>query len=65
MQGRQIKSFGMFLEDGIVNAVGGGFSSQATPNPNPNLAGHDIVLGKMARRKKPQLVGMKIKGTAK
>lgn len=60
----KLKSFSMFLEDGMggaANSVGGGFSGQATANPNPNLAGHDIVMGKMARRKKPQLIGMKIK----
>jgi hypothetical protein len=49
----QIKSFRMFVEDGM--AVGGGFSGQATPNPNPNLAGRDIGLGKLQRRKKPNV----------
>lgn len=55
----KVKSFALFLEDGIANAVGGGFSGQVNPNPNPNLAGRDIVAAKMARRKLPQMVGMK------
>jgi hypothetical protein len=61
MQGHKIKSFGMFLEDGIVNAVGGGFSGQATPNPNPNLAGRDVLMGyrKPVRRPNPTLLGKK------
>jgi hypothetical protein len=42
----------MYTEE-IANAVGGGFSSQATPNPNPNLAGSDILLGKRMRRRRP------------
>lgn len=49
----QIRSFRMFVEDGM--AVGGGFSGQATPNPNPSLAGRDIGLGKLQRRKKPNV----------
>jgi hypothetical protein len=49
----QVKSFRMFVEDGM--AVGGGFSGQATPNPNPNLAGRDIGLGKLQKRKKPNV----------
>jgi len=49
----QIKSFRMFVEDGM--AVGGGFSGQATPNPNPNLAGRDIGLGKLQKRKEPNV----------
>lgn len=68
----KLKSFALFLEDGggapaaggpapIANSVGGGFSGQANINPNPNLAGRDIIQGKMARRKKPQLVGLKPK----
>lgn len=48
-----VKSFRMFVEDGM--AVGGGFSGQATPNPNPNLAGRDIGLGKLQKRKKPNV----------
>jgi hypothetical protein len=49
----QLQSFRMFVEDGM--AVGGGFSGQATPNPNPNLAGRDIGLGKLQKRKKPNV----------
>lgn len=61
LEEKNMKTFKMFMEDGIVNAVGGGFSGQATPNPNPNLAGRDIVYGKMARRKLPQFTGLKSK----
>jgi hypothetical protein len=66
MASKQIKSFGMFLEDGgapvgITNSVGAGFMNQANPDGNANLRGPDTIMGKMARRKKPQLVGMKIK----
>ena len=63
LEEKNMKSFKMFMEDGIAipNAVGGGFSGQATPNANPNLAGRDIVFAKMARRKLPQLVGLKSK----
>jgi len=47
------KTFRMHLED---MSVGGGFSGQATPDPNPNLAGRDILLGKkIQRRKKPNV----------
>ena len=47
------KTFRMHLED---MSVGGGFSGQATPNPNPFLAGRDILLGKkIQRRKKPNV----------
>lgn len=56
MSDKKLKSFSMFLEDGgvaIANSVGGGFSSQATASPNPNLAGSDILLGKRIRRRKP------------
>ena len=54
-------SFRMFSEDGIVNSVGAGFSGQATPNPNPNLAGRDVMLGyrKPVRRPNPTLLGKK------
>lgn len=57
MQGRRRLSFRMHAEEGaIANAVGAGFSGQATPNPNPNLAGRDISLGrKIIRRKKPNV----------
>jgi hypothetical protein len=50
-----VRSFREFAEDiNISNAVGLGFSSQATPVSNPNLAGRDIMLGrhKILRRKK-------------
>ena len=53
-----IKSFALFLEDGAVaNSVGGGFSGQATPNPNPSLAGKDLGLGKkkIFKRKAPNV----------
>lgn len=49
IDGRSTISFKMHAEE---MAVGGGFSGQATPNPNPNLAGKDMLLGKMQRRKK-------------
>lgn len=51
---RQRKSFKMHLED-ISNSVHHGFSGQATADPNPNLAGRDVLLGtgKPLRRKKP------------
>lgn len=56
------RSFGMHLEDmgmtGIIpNSVADGFSSQATANPNPHLAGKDIPLGKrkIQRRKPPNV----------
>jgi len=44
-----------------VNSVGGGFSGQATPNPNPNLAGRDVMLGfrKPLKRTAPTLLGKK------
>lgn len=64
MSGRTMKTFKMFHEDGsIVNAVGAGFSGQATPNPNPNLAGRDIILGygKPVRRTNPTLKAKKIR----
>jgi hypothetical protein len=52
-----VKSFKMHLEDfTVVNSVGGGFSAQGVPDPNPNLAGRDLRLGKkLARRKKPNV----------
>lgn len=52
-----MKSFKMHLEDfTVVNSVGGGFSAQGVPDPNPNLAGRDLRLGKkLARRKKPNV----------
>lgn len=52
LNGNSMLTFRMYTEE-IVNAVGGGFSSQATPNPNPNLAGRDIMLGKKIRRRNP------------
>jgi hypothetical protein len=54
---RGMKSFKMHLEDfTVVNSVGGGFSAQGVPDPNPNLAGRDLRLGKkLARRKKPNV----------
>lgn len=53
LNGSSMLTFRMHSEE-IVNSVGGGFSGQATPNPNPNLAGRDIMLGKkIQRRKKP------------
>lgn len=57
INGQSMLTFRMFNEDGVVaNSVGGGFSGQATPNPNPNLAGRDLGLGKkMLRRKKPNV----------
>lgn len=51
LNGNSMLTFRMYTEE-IVNAVGGGFSSQATPNPNPNLAGSDILLGKRIRRRR-------------
>lgn len=59
----KLKGFGVFLEEvggaAIANSVGAGFSGQATPNPNPNLAGKDIGLGKIRRRPKYQTVGVR------
>ena len=59
VSGKSMKTFRMHTEEGVVaNSVGGGFSSQATPNPNPNLAGRDLGLGKKSRlfrRKKPNV----------
>lgn len=54
---RGMKSFKMHLEDfTVANSVGGGFSAQGVPDPNPNLAGRDLRLGKkLARRKKPNV----------
>jgi hypothetical protein len=59
LEGNKLMGFRLFLEDGIANAVGGGFSGQVTPNANPNLAGRDIIQGRMARRKLPQMTGLK------
>jgi len=59
LEGRKILGFKLFTEDGIANAVGGGFSGQATANANPNLAGRDIVQAGMARRSRPQMTGLK------
>jgi hypothetical protein len=57
--GARIPSFREFSEDiNISNAVGLGFSSQATPVANPNLAGRDMGLltrNKILRRKKPNV----------
>lgn len=56
--GHRVKSFRMHVEDmgmpAPVNSVGAGFSGQATENPNPNLAGRDLGLGKKKiMRRKP------------
>jgi hypothetical protein len=66
LDGKRMLTFRMFNEEGgggsfggAANSVGGGFSGQATATPNPNLAGRDLMLGKMARRKRPQLTGLK------
>lgn len=52
IDGRSTISFKMHAEE---MAAGAGFSGQATPNPNPNLAGRDLLLGKIQRRKKPNV----------
>lgn len=54
--GARLKSFRTYTEE-IANAVGGGFSGQATPDANPNLAGKDLPwgTGKPAKRKKPNV----------
>ena len=54
MSGTKLKTFRMHAEE-IANVVGGGFSGQATPSPNPFLAGRDIPLGRriMRRKRKP------------
>lgn len=51
-----MKTFKEYLKE-IVNSVGGGFSGQATENPNPNLAGKDLLMKpkKILRRKKPNV----------
>lgn len=61
LNGKNMLTFRMFSEDGIANAVGGGFSGQATPNANPNLAGRDIMLGyrRPVRRPNPNITGKK------
>jgi len=56
--GNSVRSFKVHLEDAgaVANSVGAGFTSQANPNGNPNLAGKDILLTKrIARRKKPNV----------
>jgi len=50
LEGRRL-TFAEFNEE-IANVVGGGFSGQATPAPNANLAGADIVFGPVRRRKR-------------
>ena len=58
MSGQSRLSFRMHSEEGVIaNAVGAGFSGQATPNPNPNLAGRDLGLKKsrLLRRKIPNV----------
>lgn len=57
IEGARITRFRHFAEDGAVaNAVGAGFTSQANPAGNPNLAGRDQFLTKrLARRKKPNV----------
>lgn len=52
LTGNSMLTFRMYTEE-IANAVGGGFSSQATANPNPHLAGSDILLGRRIRRRRP------------
>lgn len=52
LNGSSMLTFRMHSEE-IANAVGAGFSSQATPNPNPHLAGRDILLGTKIRRRRP------------
>ena len=66
IEGKKMLTFGLYNENdgglgaGIPNAEGGGFSGQATANPNPNLAGRDIIMGKIRRRSMPQIrTGMK------
>lgn len=55
--GARLQRFRHFAEEGAVaNAVGAGFTSQANPQGNPNLAGKDMFLTKrLARRKKPHV----------
>jgi len=55
--GSRVPRFRHFAEEGMVaNAVGAGFTSQANPAGNPNLAGRDMFLTKrLARRKKPNV----------
>jgi hypothetical protein len=59
IDGRSVPGFRQYLEDvSISNAVGLGFSSQATPVANPNLAGRDMGLltrNRILRRKKPNV----------
>jgi hypothetical protein len=52
LHGNSMLTFKMYTEE-IANVAGGGFSSQATATPNPNLAGRDILLGKKLRRRQP------------
>ena len=50
VSGQSMMTFRMHTEEGVVaNSVGAGFSSQANANPNPNLAGRDLGLGKKAK----------------
>jgi hypothetical protein len=64
--GAAVRSFKIHLEDAgggfaaqppaVANSVGAGFTSQANPAGNKNLAGRDILLTKrLARRKKPNV----------
>ena len=64
--GGSVRSFKVHLEDlgggfaaqpmSVPNSVGTGFTSQANPDGNKNLAGRDILLTKrIARRKKPNV----------
>jgi len=53
LDGALVRSFRAHLEEETpVNAVGAGFTNQANPAGNPNLAGPDSMLGKLRRRKK-------------
>lgn len=53
IEGQAVRSFRAHLEEETpVNAVGAGFTNQANPAGNPNLAGPDILMGKLQRRKK-------------
>lgn len=55
--GSRIQRFKHFAEEGVVaNSVGAGFTNQANPQGNPNLAGKDMFLSKrINRRKKPNV----------
>ena len=53
---QEVESFFNLEDFTVVNSVGGGFSAQGVPDPNPNLAGRDLRLGKkLVRRKKPNV----------